>query len=225
MNRLCVLLLLSTTLAFAQNPPAPRASAKDYEASKAEQQYSIGARLLSKTQIEKSFSTPLAGHYIVMEVGFYPADGKVIDLERSNFQLVAADSKSPITPARPEEVASMLQKKPRSSRDVAVYPTAHVGYESWPVYDGTGVKRAGGPVYGAGVGVGVGPSTPVASTDADRKTMQTELSDKELKSGEVSSPVAGYLYFPMTGKEKVTYTLQYSGPDAVSKLPLKPSRK
>jgi len=119
----------------------------------------------------------------------------------------------------------MLQKKPKSSRDVAVYPTAHVGYESWPVYDGNGVKRVGGPVYGAGVGVGVGQSAPVASTDSDRKTMQTELSDKELKSGEVSSPVAGYLYFPVTTREKVTYTLQYGSSDTVSKLPLKEAQK
>jgi len=225
MNRLWVLLLLSTTLVFAQNPPAPRASAKDYEASKAEPQYSIGARLLSKTQVEKSFATPLAGHYLVIEVGFYPSDGKIIDLQRSSFALLASDSQSPITPASPEEVASMLQKKPKSSRDVAVYPTAHAGYESWPVYDGTGVKRVGGPVVGAGVGVGVGPSGPVASTDSDRKTMQTELTDKELRSGEASSPVAGYLYFPLMGKEKVTYTLQYSGSDAVSKLPFKEPQK
>ena len=82
-------------------------------------------------------------------------------------------------------------------------------------------RRAGGPVYGAGIGVGVGSTTSAATTDSDRKTMETELRDKELKDGDVSKPVAGYIYFPITTKEKVEYQLQYHGQDAVVQLPLK----
>lgn len=220
MNRICVLLLLTSSLAFAQNPPAPRASAKDYQASEVESQYSIGAKLLSKTQVQNSFATPLASRYVVVEVGFYPADGKTINLDRSSFALVTPDGKSSVTPATPEEIASILQKRPASSRDVTLYPTANVGYESYPVYTGNGVKRVGGPVYGAGTGVGVGQTTSPATTDSDRKTMETELSDKELKSGDISSSVAGYLYFPVTGKDKANYQLQYRGADTTSNLPL-----
>ncbi len=220
MHRACIFLLLWSSLALAQTLPAPRASAKDYQASKVESQYSIGAKLLSKTQIQNSFATPLAGRYVVVEVGFYPADGKSIDLERSNFALLTGDSKSSVTPATPEEIASILQKRPESSRDVTLYPTANVGYESYPVYTGNGVKRVGGPIVGAGMGVGLGNNTSAATTDSDRKTMETELSDKELKSGDVSSPVAGYLYFPVTGKEKAGYQLEYRGADTTSKLPL-----
>jgi hypothetical protein len=219
MNRLCVLLLLSGAFAFGQNPPVPLTSAKDYPASKVESQYAVGAKLLSKTQIQNSFSTPLAGRYVVVEVGFYPAEGKSVDLQRTDFALLASDSTSSVAPVSPEEIASILQKRPQGSRDVTLYPTANVGYESWPVYDGNGVKRVGGPVVGAGVGVGVGPSAPVASTDSDRKTMETELSDKELKGSDVSKPVAGYLYFPVTGK-KASYHLEYHGADSVSSLPL-----
>jgi hypothetical protein len=218
MHRTCILVVLLSSLAFAQNPPAPRASAKDYQASKVESQYSIGAKLLSKTQIQNSFATALAGRYVVIEVGFYPADRKTIDLERSNFTLVTPDGKSSVTPATPEEIASILQRRPASSRDVTLYPTANVGYESYPVYNGAGgVGRASGPVYGAGMGVGVGKTTSPATTDSDRKTMETELSDKELKSGDVSSPVAGYLYFPVSGKEK-SYQLEYRGTDTTTKL-------
>ncbi len=213
------LLLLLTASAFAQNPPAPRASAKDYQASAVESQYSLGAKLLSKTQIQNSFATPLAGRYVVVEVGFYPADGKTLDLQSSNFALVTSDGKSSVTPATPEQIASILQKRPESSRDVSLYPTANVGYQSYPVYTGTGTKQVGGPVVGAGMGVGVGKSTSAATTDSDRKTMTTELSDKELKSGDVSSPVAGYLYFPVTGKDK-SYRLEYKGSDTTSKLTL-----
>ncbi len=65
----------------------------------------------------------------------------------------------------------------------------------------------------------MGKTTSPATTDSDRKTMESELSDKELKSGEVTSPVAGYLYFPVAGKEKA-YQLQYHGTDTVSTLQL-----
>ncbi len=222
MNRIGVLLLLLTSFpALAQNPPAPRVSAAAYSASKVESQYSMGATLLSKTQIQNSLATPLAGRYVVVEVGFYPAEGKSIDLQRSSFMLVTPDSKSSITAASPEEIASILQKRPPSSRDVTLYPTANVGYESWPVYNGTGVKQVGGPVYGAGMGVGVGKTTSPATTDSDRNTMETELSDKELKGGDVSKPVAGYLYFPVAGKEKANFQLEYhTAADVVTTLPL-----
>jgi hypothetical protein len=222
MNRGFASLLLVGFLAgslVSQNPPVPRSSATDYGSSKVESQYSIGAKLLSKTQIQNSFTTPLSARYVVVEVGFYPSDGKSIDLQRSNFSLRSADGKSSVTPATPQEIASILQKKPQSGRDVTLYPTAHVGYESWPVYDGTGVKRVGGPVVGAGVGVGVDPKTSQATTDSDRKAMETELTDKELRSGDVKSPVAGYLYFPIAGKDK-GFELQYQNTDTTTSLPL-----
>ena len=224
MARFRVFLLLAALVGWgfihAQNQPAPRASADAYPAWKAEAEYSIGAKLLTKTQIQNSFVTPLAGRYVVVEVGFYPANGKVVSLERSAFALHSSDSKYSVNPADPEEIASILQKRPPSSRDVILYPTANIGYESYPVYDGTGTHRISGPVYGAGVGVGVGSTNPTATTDSDRTTMETELRDKELKAGEVAKPVAGYLYFPLSSKEKATYQLEYRGTDAVSNLPL-----
>jgi hypothetical protein len=221
MYRTCIFLLLLSSLALAQNPPAPRPSAKDYQSSQTESQYSVGAKLLSKTQIQNSFATPLAGRYVVVEVGFYPADGKIIDLQRSNFALLASDGTSSVAPVTPEEIASILQKRPGSSRDVTLYPGANVGYQSYPVYTPNGnTRQVGGPVYGAGLGVGVGKSTSPATTDSDRKTMETELSDKQLQSGEVSKPVAGYLYFPIASKDKLSYQLEYRSTDTTSKLTL-----
>jgi hypothetical protein len=212
--------LLSCALAGAQNPPVPRESATAYPASKVQAQYSLGAKILSKTQIQNSFATPLAGRYIVVEVGFYPAEGKTIDLNKAAFALRTGTDSDEIGPASPEEIASILQRRPPSSRDVTLYPSANVGYESFPVYDGTKVHRVGGPVYGAGLGVGVNQNTSAATTDSDRQTMETELRDKQLADGNVSKPVAGYLYFPVATKEKVEYQLQYHGPEAVSNLPL-----
>jgi len=212
--------LLICTLAGAQNPPAPRASAADYPASQTQTQYSIGVKVLSKTQLQNSFATPLAGRYVVLEIGIYPAAGKTLDVKAADFALRSADGKDVVNPAAPEEIAAIMQQRPPSSRDVTLYPQANVGYVTYPVYNGTGTKQVGGPVVGVGMGVGVSENQSTATSDSDRKTMETELRDKQLKDGETSKPVAGCLYFPIATKEKAQYRLEYRGPEAVSNLPL-----
>ena len=212
--------LLNCCLAVGQNSPAPRASAAAYPASEVHPVYSIGAKQLSKIEVRNSFATPLAGRYIVVEIGFYPADSKTVSLKQSDFVLRTSDGKDMASPASPGTIASVYQKRPDSSRDVTLYPTANIGYVSSPAYDGSG-RRVNGVVYGAGMGVGVGNSPSAATTDSDRQTMETELLDKELKDAEVSKPVAGYLYFPIATKQKVEYQLEYRGTDAVTSLPLK----
>jgi len=212
--------LLNCCLAVGQNPPAPRASAAAYPVSKVQPIYSIGARQLSKTEVQNSFATPLAGRYIVVEIGFYPADSKTIDLKQSDFSLRTSDGKDVVSPASPGTIASIYQKRPESSRDVTLYPTATVGYVSYPDYEGNG-RRVSGPVYGVGMGVGVDKNTSPATTGSDRQTMETELRDKELQEADVSKPVAGYLYFPIATKQKVEYQLEYQGTDAVTSLALK----
>jgi hypothetical protein len=212
--------LLNGCVAFGQNSPAPRASAAAYPASNVLPVYSIGAKQLSKTEVRNSFATPLAGRYIVVEVGFYPANSQTIDLKPSDFALRSADGKDVISPANPETIASINQQRPDSSRDVSLYPTANVGYVSQPDYDGSG-RRVSGPVFGAGTGVGVGKNTSPATTDSDRQTMETELLDKQLRDAEVSKPVAGYLYFPVATKQKSAYQLEYHGTAALTTLTLK----
>jgi hypothetical protein len=216
--------LLNCCLAVAQNAPAPRVSAAAYPASKVQPVYSIGAKQLTKTEIQNSFSTPLAGRYVVVEIGFYPADGKTVSLQQSDFVLRTSDGRDIVSPASPKTIARIYQKQPQSSNDVTLYPSASVGYVSYPAYDGTGNgngRRVSGPVYGVGMGVGVDKNTSPATTDSDRQTMETELLDKELQDAEVSKPVAGYLYFPIPTKQKVEYQLEYRGTDAVASLPLK----
>ncbi len=216
--------LLNCCVAVGQNPPAPRASAAAYPASEVQPAYSIGARQLSKTEVRNSFATPLADRYIVVEIGFYPADSKTVSLKQYDFVLRTSDGKDLVSPASPQTIASIYQKRPDSSRDVTLYPTANVGYVSYPAYDGSGNgrgRRVSGPVYGVGMGVGVDQSTSAATTDSDRQTMETELRDKELKDAEVSKPVSGYLYFPIATKQKVEYQLEYRGTNAVTNLPLK----
>ncbi len=214
--------LLHCCVAVGQNTPAPRAAAAAYPASKVQPVYSIGAKQLSKTEVRNSFATPLAGRYIVVEIGFYPADGKIVSLQQSDFALRTSDGKDVGAPASPQTIATICQKRPESSTDVTLIPSASVGYVSYPAYDGSGNgRRVSGPVYEAGLGVGVSKNPSAATTDSDRQTMEAELFDKELKDADVSKPVAGYLYFPIATKQKVQYQLEYRGTDVVTSLPLK----
>jgi hypothetical protein len=210
--------LLHCCLAIGQ-AVAPRASAGEYPASVVQPVYSIGAKQLSKTEIKNSFATPLAGRYVVVEVGFFPKDSKSINLDRYDFALRTSDG-DVIRPASAETIASIYQKRPETSTDVTLYPTAEVGYVSGPSYDGSG-RRTSGVVYGAGMGVGVDKTTSAATTNTDRHTMEAELLDKQLKDAEILKPVAGYLYFPVTTRQKAEYRLQYSGTDTVANLALK----
>src|SRR5581483_12257589 len=94
--------------------------------------------------------------------------------------------------------------------DIAVYPTTSIGYNSGPVYDPvTGTPQGGGVYTQTGVGVAVrNPNGPGVS-DKDRSVMETELSEKGLPEGATSSPVAGYVYFPILSKKRADYQLEY----------------
>jgi hypothetical protein len=69
------------------------------------------------------------------------------------------------------------------------------------------------------VGIGGGPKP--ASSDKDRAVMETELSEKGLPEGMTSTPVSGYIYFPVTRKKNARLELQYklNGTTVVVSLP------
>lgn len=206
---------------------APRPAPTDYAAQKQAGDLSVGAARLSNEQVKNSFSSDLERGYVVVEVGVFPGKATV-DLRRSDFVLRAStkDSATILRPESPETVAGVLQKKSRQAKSggVDLYPHGGVGY-STGTRDPYGNRYPGGWSTEAGVGVGVGnpAGTPApAGTDADRRTMATELRDKVLPEGEHTAPVAGYLYFPITGKDKASYQLEYKAPDGSRMaLPLK----
>jgi len=181
--------LLNCCLAVGQNPPAPRASAAAYPASEVQPVYSIGAKQLSKTEVRNSFATPLAGRYIVVEIGFYPADNKTIGVKQSDFALRTSDGKDVVSPASPETIASIYQKRPKSSSDVTLYPTAYVGYVSAPDEYGTG-HRVSGPVVAVGTGVAVDKSTSPATTRPSPTSGSSRLPTPSSTTVHGSSPAA-----------------------------------
>ncbi|MBZ5534325.1 MAG: hypothetical protein LAO31_00090 [Acidobacteriia bacterium] len=210
----CLILLLSFSLvvvAQERQGIEPRSTPGDYINRAIEKEISVGAALMAPDQVRHTFVTDLNRGYIVVEVGIYPVTGKKEKIALDHFLLHSGKLVS--RPAGPTEIARILQKTSTSGHDVTVYPTAGIGYESGPpTYDPYDGRTHGGGVRTmAGVGVGVGRSGPGANTEADRKTMESELTDKGLHEGEISEPVAGYLYFPVTGKKsKASYQLEFT---------------
>ena len=210
---------LGLSMAMALAGTHPRPSSFDYRAQETSGDVTVAAEIVPPSQVKNLFSTDLS-KYVVVEVAVYPKDGTTANLQRIDFALKVGSNT--VRAAAPEAIARTRQRAatppPSSSSDINIYPTAEIGYESGPYHRG---------VYTAeGVGVAVGgppgpPRYPPASTDADRDVMQQELADKGLTEGATSKPVAGYLYFPVSGKKKATYDLQYYGSEKKILLELK----
>jgi hypothetical protein len=202
----CLLLLAECVLAQGKGIK-PRTNPSDFPANATSDGLTVAAAQLSATQVAHAFATDLHDGYIVVEVAVYPPNGE-ITIDPDNFFLHVEGSKTVLRPAAPDTIAAILQKP--TGRDVTLYPVATVGYESGPY--GNGVTT--------GVGMGVGISAKEQKSDADRKVMETELSDKALPSGTFAKPVGGYLYFPVSSTKKARYVLSYNEGELNLSIPL-----
>lgn len=192
----------------------PRNNAGEYPAHTKAKGVAIGARVLTQKEVHQNFSTNLNDCCLVVEVAIYPATGKSLNVSLNNFNLRIGLRDRSIKPSSAGMLAAQLQERNSApaKADVTIYPEAHVGYESG--IDPITGRRVHGAVYGGGVGVGVGQSpgasTPPASTRADREVMALELGEKGIPQGETAVPVAGYVYFSMSKKDrKAAHRLKY----------------
>ena len=186
----------------------PRGDASRYPAHATQ----VGALLLPPEQIKNIFVSDLGRCCVVVEVALYPEDRGPLEVSLGDFALRLAGADTATKPSSAKVVAASLQKANASDRVVTISPQVGIGYESGrPYYDPvTGERRGGGVRTSAGVGVGVGQTPPAASTTRDRDVMELELGEKGLPEGDASAPVAGYLYFAIAPKKKVsTYQLEY----------------
>jgi hypothetical protein len=197
----------------------PRPQPSGYPVQQSAEGAILGAALLSPGTVARTFASDLNRGYVVVEIAVYPKPGGSFEVSAQDFLLRVAGTTVTARAVRPKAVAAVLQKTAPADRDIDVYPTTGVGYETGG-YDPMTGRRRGGWVTSTGVGVGVGGRRP-ASTDRDRRTMETELSEQGLPEGKADKAVAGYLYFPMrSGKKPVTYELQYLGPTGTVTLAL-----
>jgi len=169
----------------------PRADAAAYPVSRPLSQFSIGAQLLSTKEVEGKFSTPLGKRYVVVEVGVFPAGAQHINFRGEDFTLRVGSENQGFFASTPEDIVADLTGAPPRT---GVRPALGVGVGPW------------GPTVG--VGVGAYPYPPQEGMGRGTRVMENELRDKSLPEWNLTQPVAGYLYFPVTPKRGAHYTLE-----------------
>jgi hypothetical protein len=217
MRNFVLIATLGVGLAFAGTNPRP--SAFDYRVQGTSGDVTIGAEIVPPNQVKNLFSTDLS-KYVVVEVAVYPKNGTTATLQHIDFSMKVGSET--VRAAAPDAIVHRKQQQastpsPSLPGNVNVYPTAGVGYESGPY--GRGVYHEEGvAVTGGGMG---GPRPPAYPTNYPDSGASQELIDKALPEGAMSKPVAGYLYFPVSGKKKATYDLEYYAVDGKIQLMLK----
>ena len=196
MNRNLLLGVALLTLA----PPAtagprgtvPKASADRYLAHAEHDGTKIGAALMSPEEVRKVFGFDVDRSCLIVEVALYPPNAKERKVSLGDFSLRVARANTAVKPSTATAVATNWQQLFRVQRDVKAEPSAEV---------------AVGPHNGhieAQVGVETDYGAPHSASEKDRATVEAELTDKGLPEGTASSPVAGYLYFPILSRKKHT---------------------
>jgi hypothetical protein len=224
--KLCIAIILaSATFLVADGPKGtePRLAASGYPAHVEVNGIAVGAVLLTADEARRNFASDINRCCLVVEVAFYPPKDKPLNVSLNDFVLRIKDTDVAEKPSSAKVIAGSLQKKARADRDVTVSPSYGVTYQSGRNYDPvTGTTQGSGVTQTTGVLVGVGQRGPnPASTDKDRSAMEAELSEKGLPEGAASTPVAGYVYFPVSSKKKNAVQLEYKlgGEKVVLALP------
>jgi hypothetical protein len=231
MIRAGILLPLAVAAALAAESRGlkPRPTPGEYPSVKQHNGVTIAARVLPSDEVRSGFATDLDRRYAVVEVAIYPAEGKSLEVSDIDFSL-RYDGRSTWTrAASPRAVAAAVQRRNvnAAKNDITLIPSVGIGHSTGPEWtDASGTRRrGGGTTVGTGVGVGIGgagsPDPPAASTDADRRVMEAELSDKSLPTGRIAAPIAGYLYFPLPQRKTVVAEeLEFDNDLGTIRLPL-----
>ena len=206
------------------SPIAPRTTATRYRGHAEEDGFSLGAELLTKKQAAFTFTAAVNQCCAVVLVAVYPKKDEPVDVSLYDFALVDEQGNQ-LRPEEAVEIAARLEDKKNSGTGADVVTTANVGFDAGVYTDPTTGQtvHARGVSTGGGVGVVVGPNDtpPPEVTDREKQVMETELYRKALPELKTSSPVAGYLYFPIDKAPKTAkYHLEYAaGPKPMS-IPL-----
>lgn len=170
----------------------PKTSADRYPAHADHDGTKIGAALISPEEARKVFGFDVDRSCLIVEVALYPPNDKERNVSPGEFSLRVTGANAAVKPSAATAVAANWQQLFRVQRDT---------------YDATSAEVAIGPHYGhieVQVGVETDYGPPQSASEKDRATVEAELTDKGLPEGKASSPVAGYLYFPMLSRKKNT---------------------
>jgi hypothetical protein len=213
------LLCLTAVAADTPKGTTPRATADEYPAHTVQKGVAIGASVLSAEETRRAFTPDLNRCCLVVEVALFPAKDASLKVSLDDFVLRVVGTDDVTRPASAEILAGRLQRQseaPPPPHPSEVHGSAGVTYGTGPYGHSTTTDAS------LGVGVGAPPQqAPHSESDAQRKTIQQELSAKALPEGSASAPVAGYVYFSAERKKRFTYQLEYTlnGEKVVMPLP------
>ncbi len=170
---------------------------------------SLSARaLVDKEDIKQALGSDFSGIIIAVEVTFSPREGKKVTISRDDFFLRSDKDGQKSQPFAPSQFAgqtAMVLTRGSSGGGT-------MGNSNGPVWGGMGGGMPGRlPGNGGGVGNGAANETTVEAKNAEKSAekdgkkddLVASLKKKELKEGEVTDPVTGWLYFPLEGKHKL----------------------
>jgi hypothetical protein len=205
--------LLFVALALAGDGRTPRSSSSDYPVHEETTAATIAAVRVSPDQLKKNFPADFSSKYVVVEVAIYPKAGAV-DLVSMDFVLKLADGVS--HPDTAEEVAGIwrphntahpeLPGHTRVTTETGIYTASGTDPNTGRRVNNTGTYES------VGVSNAPSPSAPPSTRSSDAADRMEALLDKwALPEGKITSPTAGYLYFPVSAKRsKGALELQYS---------------
>jgi hypothetical protein len=220
------LVLVASLTAAGPRGTVPKPSSDRYPARAEGDGTKLGAALLTSAEVRQAFVFDVSRACLVVEVALYPPKDKEREVSLDDFSLHVDGTDITVRPSSANTVAAKLQQQSSPSRDVGVESSVGVGYESGTYTDPvTGQQvKAHGVYTEAGAGVGVAPGSPrPGSSERDRAMAEADLTDKGLPEGKASSPIAGYLYFPIVEKKKHALQLEYevNGTKVVLQFPQK----
>ena len=170
----------------------PKASADLYPVHANHNGTRIGAALMSPDEVRRAFGFDVDRSCIILEVALYPPDDKEHKVSQSDFSLRIGGTNTAVKPSAAKIVAASWQQQFRVQQEVKTELDGEVSL-------GPGVVHLEGQVR---YEKGDSPAQPPSERDA--ATLEAELTEKGLPEGKASSPVAGYLYFPVFQRKKYT---------------------
>jgi hypothetical protein len=199
------LLVVASRALAAPHGIKPRASADNYHAHVQRNGVAVGAELLTAKQVQKTFTSSVDRCCLVVEVALYPKKDEPLNLYLEAFSITEVGSDASIKPQSASVIAAAVHGKGDSGTTVTGETTTGIGYESGTRIDpvsGQPTKVKG--IYTvSGANVGIGNEGPKGtSPNRERDIAEKELKEKGLPEGKASSPVAGYLYFPIPNAKK-----------------------
>jgi len=219
--------LLIAALAWGDDGITPRSSSSDYPVHQDIADATIAAVRVPEAQLKKNVPADFAKKYMVVEVAIYPKAGASLEVVSTDFVLRLADGESH-RPDTPEEVAGTW--RPHNNPSPEIGSKEHVTTETGVIVQNgqdpnTGRKGTSVATW-EGVGVDNYPTQapPSGSSRVDADWMEGQLAKWALPEGKITSPAAGYLYFPIK-KGKNALELRYAHDDWSANLTLPAASK